>query len=124
MDYNPLEAPGVVPNGTRRRKIIQKFVHDPLHMKVKSVTGFFCKMKSEVFKNEKRKKFWLKKITIAQKLQGIFKIRLQIRIPCTRFSLKQRILVIKNLIMCVKFYLKRTIFFLLISIKNQKFVSR
>ena len=88
---------GVVPNGTRRRKIIKKFIHDPLHMKVKSVTGFFCKMKNEVFKNEERKKFWHQKITIAQKLQGIFKIRLQIRIPCTRFSLKQQFLVIKKL---------------------------
>ena len=54
-------------------------------------------MKNEVFRNEKRKKFWLKKITIAQKLPGIFKIRLQIRIPCARFSLKQQFLVITKL---------------------------
>ena len=32
---------------------------------------------------------------IAQKLLGIFKIRLQIRIPRTRFSLKQTFLVMK-----------------------------
>ena len=34
---------------------------------------------------------------MVQKLQGILKIRLQIRIPCTRFSLKQQLLVIKKL---------------------------
>ena len=39
--------------------------------------------------------FWKFKIAVAQKLLGIFKIRLQIRILRTRFSLKRKCLVIE-----------------------------
>ena len=41
------------------------FMHDPLHMQVKSVTGFFCKMKNEFKKKEKqknKKNYWLRKL--------------------------------------------------------------
>ena len=62
-------------------------------------------------------------IAIVQKLLGIFKIRLQIRISRTRFSLKRKCLIIEMLQFLRKFWFERKKKFVFFNIENPNFFT-